>query len=573
MEKILEKLKQDRLLWIIVTIIFLLGIFVRLNQFSQVSYWNDDMTTIPTGLLWFYPHSFYPGLAGQGEPALGNFFIGLGCMLSGEDFSRVQEIKPMFYPGREILLGQQLVNAQPYCHVPMYIFGLLFFIVISLLALSLLNKYSATYVIAFFAFSPTVLQYSRWIHVEIILYFFIALGVFLAWKAYNKPKGSMSEVIYFSSAFASFALSLTVKLPAGLYLLFGIFMILEKYKEETLSLLGKFLRKANINIIKEKTASYKSFLVMAIASILSYLIFLLPPLGFRLGNLFAVINKYQSVNPERTGIMLNTDIAKSMFNFLIEINIIDMLVFASSLFIFYRLLKKKKDTGERFITYLFVMFLITLIFTNITVYVRVFLSFAFGLVFLSSLIFSEREYSMFSLLKIHKKRFVFLILILIYVAYSASLAIANSPYFTTSKNPALCIFDKERCNDAKELSGFEARETAEFLGRIMKDDETFLGMEGILFYYIRQEQGLLNFIFEENFKRQFGRGPTINEKIGLFKPNNRNVRYLLISPYRDDIDKDLIAVRQRYLPNYKIALNGNEVLWIYDLKNWQSPKP
>ena len=111
------------------------------------------MTTIPTALLWFYPHSYYPGLAGQGEPALGNYLIGFGCTLSNEDFSKVTQIQPMFYPGRPALIGKEMVKAESYCHMPMYIFGILFLIVISILALMMLDKYSALYAISFYAFS------------------------------------------------------------------------------------------------------------------------------------------------------------------------------------------------------------------------------------------------------------------------------------------------------------------------------------------------------------------------------------------------------------------------------------
>ena len=130
------RFKHDKLFLLFLFIIMVLGLFVRLNDFSEVGYWNDDMTTLPTGLLAFYPHSFFPGLAGQGEPILGNLIIGAGCMLSGENFSAVSELKPMFYPGREELLGSQLVNAFPYCHIPMYLFGVLFFLAISLLSIT-----------------------------------------------------------------------------------------------------------------------------------------------------------------------------------------------------------------------------------------------------------------------------------------------------------------------------------------------------------------------------------------------------------------------------------------------------
>src|SRR3989338_5844376 len=157
---------------LILLAIVILGIYLRFSNFSGEGYWNDDMTTIPTALLWFYPHSYYPGLAGQGEPALGNYFIGLGCMLSGQDFSKVTKIQPMFYPGRPELIGKEMAAAKKYCHLPVYVFGILFFIAISLLAMLLLDEFSSLYAIAFFAFLSFTLQLSRWIHVDMLAYFF-----------------------------------------------------------------------------------------------------------------------------------------------------------------------------------------------------------------------------------------------------------------------------------------------------------------------------------------------------------------------------------------------------------------
>ena len=114
--KFLKKFSNDKL-FLILLLIVSLGIFLRLNDYSEVGYWNDDISTIPSGLLWFYPHSYFPGLSGVSEPPLGNMIIGAGCMLSGEDFSKVSEIKPTFYPGRGELIGSELVKAEGYCHL------------------------------------------------------------------------------------------------------------------------------------------------------------------------------------------------------------------------------------------------------------------------------------------------------------------------------------------------------------------------------------------------------------------------------------------------------------------------
>ena len=178
------------------------------------------MTTIPTALLWFYPHSYYPGLAGQGEPGLGNYFIGLGCMLSGQDFSKVTEIQPMFYPGRPGLIGREMVNAEKYCRLPMYAFGLLFFIAIIILAMLLLDEYASIFAIAFYSFSSFILLLSRWIHVDTIEYFFLAIGLIFLWKFYVKEINAKYEKLFLILAALSFGFALATKLPAGVFLVF-----------------------------------------------------------------------------------------------------------------------------------------------------------------------------------------------------------------------------------------------------------------------------------------------------------------------------------------------------------------
>ncbi|MEM4266882.1 MAG: hypothetical protein QW404_02405, partial [Candidatus Nanoarchaeia archaeon] len=258
MEEVLEKkgvfseLKRDKLLLSLVIIILVLGVYVRFSHYGEESYWNDDMTTVPTGLLWFYPHNTYPGLAGQGEPALGNYFIGLGCISSGEDFSSVTKISPMFYPGREILLGEAMTKADRQCHLPMFIFGILFFVAICILALIFLDLYSATYVISFFAFFPFLLYLSRWIHVDIIAHTFLAFGLIFLWFFYNSKKYSFKETVLFSIALVFFSLAFSTKFPMAAFLIFAVFILLEKYRTESLGLLKMVFVKFELKQLAEK---------------------------------------------------------------------------------------------------------------------------------------------------------------------------------------------------------------------------------------------------------------------------------------------------------------------------------
>ena len=43
--RFLHKFKEDNLSLKLLLIIFGLGIFIRLNDYSEVGYWNDDIST------------------------------------------------------------------------------------------------------------------------------------------------------------------------------------------------------------------------------------------------------------------------------------------------------------------------------------------------------------------------------------------------------------------------------------------------------------------------------------------------------------------------------------------------
>src|SRR3989344_3804145 len=298
-----DKFKRDKLTFGLLILIIFLGIFIRLNDFSDVQYWNDDVATIPTSLLAYYDYPIYPGLSGPGEPIFGHMIIGSGCLLSKEDFSKVTEVKPMFYPGREMLIGKQLINAFPYCHVPMYIFGILFFVVISVLAINLLPKYSALFVISFYAFHQELLQLSRWIHVDIFGYFFVSLGLLFSWFFYKSEKNN-SEILYIILSSIFLGLSFAVKLPNSMFVLFFGFIILNKYKSETSQFIKTVGTKLNLEVVKKikhEPVSYLRLIKLLVLSIIGYFVSFLAPFYFNIGNVFDVINKYQSVNPEHSG--------------------------------------------------------------------------------------------------------------------------------------------------------------------------------------------------------------------------------------------------------------------------------
>jgi hypothetical protein len=569
--KFLDNFGRDKLFLFFLIVVIFLGIFIRLNDFSGVSYWTDDMTTLPTGLLSFYPHSFFPGLAGQGEPILGNLIIASGCLLSGEDFSGVSEIRPMFYPGRELLIGAQLINAFPYCHIPMYIFGILFFLLISILSLILLNKYSSLFAISFYAFYPELLKFSRWIHVDVFGYVFATTGIILLWFAYSSEK-TRKEFWLFIFAFIFFALSFTTKLPNGIFLVFASFILLEKYRKEILQIVRKLGSKLHLDIVKKielnESLNYFRPVKIFLFSIPLYFLTFLIPFNLKPQNFFDIVNRYQSVNTEYTSFSFNLDLIPTISRFFLSINVIDMVLIIFSLYVLVRLVLTKKTLNEKFILYSFLFSIFTLLFVQSVIYLRILIIFFFGIILLTSLAFSTKDYSVFKLFRIKKKRLFFSIFFIIYVAFAFSHALAVTPHFE-SKNHLLCNFSDLGC----QLNAFSyfPKETLDYLKPRLKEDEIFISQGSpMIYYYFNRGQHLQEFLFEQEFIKQIGRYPNLIERANYFQPDGKTVRYVLINPF-DDVrrqeDTSITDIKRNFEPNHKIISKGNEFVWIYDLEN------
>lgn len=566
-ESFWNKLKKDKLNLFFIILIITLGIFLRLNDYGEISYWGDDESTVPTGLLWFYPHTMYPGLSGVGEPALGNFFIGLGCMLSGEDFSGVSQIRPMFYPGRGELIGDALVKAEPYCFSAMYFFGIMFFVTISIFALVVLPKYSAVYVISFFAFWPWLLLMSRWIHVDIILFFFIILALFFLWLAYKSDKGKKKECLFFVISFIFFALAFSTKLPAAAYLVFIVFLILEKYKNETFFILKNIFEKIGIgSLIKpidKSKLDFRPLVKILTYSLLSYLAVLFVTFEFSFKNIFLIIKTYNSHASNINAFGLNLRFYDGFMSFFQSISIFDTIIFLFAFYIFINILfKKNKTIFEKFITYsTLYLFLICLLFQIITELLRVFLIFAFGMIFLASLIFSNENYSIFSVFKIKNQKAFFYTFISVYIIFSFIIALNSSPYFQP-KNFISCYLQGKECSHVP----YNAKKIAGLLSEGLNENETFISESNIIYYYTRQEESLPAYIFISNFQRQIGRMPKIEDYVNYYHPFNRTVRYFAVQvndgeSYGGDAD----ILLKNYKPLKTLKIKNKDATYLYDL--------
>jgi len=571
----LFEIKKDKWLLALLIIIVILGLGVRVVYPTEPGLWNDDMSILPTALLWFYPHTEYPGLSGQGETAFGNYLIGKSCMLSGQDFSDVIKITPMWFANRPEFL-HNIIYAEDYCRMPMYIFGIAFFLLIILLAAMLLDKYATIFVAAFVAFYQFLLQFSRMLHIDVILYTFIASGLIFLWKSYASKKYSRQELINFCIAMGFFALAFATKIPGVLYVGFAFVILLDKYKEEALQIIKKIGSQFGLKIvnkIKDQKTNPAPFYKAILYSFIAYIIVLLPTLEYNLKNVWLVIQKYTSVDVTKGSPYSSLAFNKSFWsialnNFFVSINIIDLLVFIFSVFIFIKLIRKKKDLKERFIFYLMLFFLAALFSFGAMNLLRVFFSFGLGLIFLMALVLSDKPYSIFNVFKIKNKRTIFVVLMIVYILLGSYLAFGDAPYFN-KRNEIFCKFAD--CGDINYITLAESQ-IGLYLTDLLKNntEDTFDALDStyMVYYYIFPEQSYQHYVFRESFRQQVGRLPTVEEKVEYFKPNNRTLRYLLIEPLRKYDDEFVNKLKNSYEPNDKVLLkHGIEVMWVYDVKN------
>lgn len=556
----LTNLAKDKPVLILLLLILALGIFVRVYDFKEVGMWNDDTSTIPSGLLWFYEHDYYPGLAGQGEPALGNLLVGAGCMLSGTDFSDIEKITPMYYPNREWMLGKEITSSIRYCRIPSVLFGIILLIIIALMSLLMFDKYVSLFTTAFYAFYTPLIQLSTFIHVDIFAYVFIACSILFMYLFYTADKGSTKEKTFFALSVLFASMAFSTKLPNAVYVVFAFLLLAEKNLETLKLWIGKAL---DLSFIKKEETNpqplIENLLVgLTVAATTMYVAF-----EFSFKNLIEVVTKYRTESStDLATFSLNTKILNYLYNFFFSANILDIIIFLASVYILIKLIINFKDLtkSERLLLYIYGMFLAIGIMFETFKIVRVMLMFSFPVILTMGLTLSSR----FSPIPQASRRTTALLLILAYTVAGFIFAFTVSPHFM-SCNPALEYFTPDKCSHNYFFAA--TQQTAEKLNSIMGDNETFVNMEGIIFYYTRNEQGELNYQFKQAFRQQFGREPTIIDKIKYFYPMNRTIRYVLVNPSAEDEDplvKDLVL---KYEPNDIAYLKEWPAAHIYDLKS------
>ncbi|MDD5331724.1 MAG: phospholipid carrier-dependent glycosyltransferase [Candidatus Nanoarchaeia archaeon] len=543
-----KEIKNDKLIFILLVIVIILGIFTRVQDTSGISYWGDDESTIPVGLLFFYPHTYFPGLSGVSEPPLGNLIIASGCMLSGEDFSKVTEIQPSFYPGRELLLGEPLINAQDYCHAPIILFGILFFLAVIVIAILLLNRYSAIYVISFFAFLPELLTYSRYIHTDIIYMTFSAIGLIFLFLFFKSEKQTKKEKLFLILSVSFFGLASATKFPGLGFIAFAGIIFLIKFWDE---------------IKTTSNEKIKPLVIFAIESIIAFLFFFLLPFQLNPKNLIDVLKSYSTVYSDVSGFTFGSLFFKNIYNLFLNVNILDLILLIVSIYIIYKLIKNKEKTKEeKFIIYLSSWFILLSFFSYALKLFRISIPFLMGVMCLVSLVFSNKYYP----LKKNRK-LIFGIFIIIYLLFSVFSSLSNSPTFL-NKNSLVCSISPDESSCNPNPMNHAARQISDYLKPILKEEDTFIPITPVtLTYYLNRGESLYNLQFNSQFEQQFKKSADLADYIAYYHPGNKSVRFVIINPNRLPEQKGFYSLYQEFTPTKIIKLAGKDAVYIYDLKN------
>lgn len=555
----LQALKENKILIIILIATIILGTYLRLTDYAQEGIRADSITTLTGGILWFYPHSFYPGLIHY-QPPIGHYLIGKSCMLSGEDFREVSKASPFFIPTMPTVIGKSFPQAENSCFIIIYITSLLVFLGLILLSYTLLETKSFMYATTFFALFPSMLFLGRMLIVEVITWLFAVYALLTLWKFYTAKKGSKKELIYFTLSAIMIALAIATKFTAALFVPFPILLLTEKYYTR----LKTSLKRSRI----PKFPLYNAIIFTTILTIT-----LLIPFQMNPQNLKDVYTRHtSSMGGEEIILSLNT--LNLIKEFTTKSNPIDTILIIYSIYILYILLtKKQKSPEEKYILYLTLFFIAsTTLFAGILTYRRAIIFF-FAIPLLMSLAFSGKEYSIFNKIKILKphSKTLFIAIILIYIASSIILLYPIKPYYSQYKNPLICPIFKNNCEHITPIPIWKP--TADELKTLIKENETYYMYpeNPDMHLYLKHESYYKTWSIKEAIERQKKDKATLEEIIQTYnyfaeQNNEKPIKYIVIvkADYKDPLAKHMIENIQ---PAKTVKINNIEVSYIYNLQN------
>lgn len=564
-ESIIKVLAESKILAVILLIAIIAGVYFRVTDYATEGLSTDSITTLTGGLLWFYPHNFFPGMIHY-QPPVGHYLIGKSCMTSGQDFSEVSKSSPYFIPTMPLLIGLPYTKAENNCFLAIYISSLLVFLGLILLSYTLLDAKSFVYATVFFALFSTMLFLGRTIIVEVITWLFAVYGILALWKFYSSKKGSKEEIIYFTLSAILFALATDTKFTAGLYALFSLILLLEKYSN-------------NLAITLKKGTVPKPILFNIMIFVIAFIITLLIPFQMSIKNLQDVYVAQKQQFSEGVGITVGPRAIEIIQIFAIKSNPIDTLIILYAIYILYALLRKKeKSPSEKFILYLCILFVVSTTLFTIALEYRRAMMFFFGIPLLMSLAFSDKEYSIFNTLQgklnafKNSRKTVFISIIIIYIISSIFMLYPIKPYYSQYTDPVACAIFKESCTDIKPSPIYKT--TADELKKILKDNETFyIYPENVDTYmYINQKDYYTTWYIKTQIAAQKKSDPSLEELIRTYNNisvqyGEKPIKYLVLYKLQDSTDPFAKNLSEDYIPEKIVKINDIEVAYIFNLYN------
>ena len=555
-----QNLKENKIYLALIIIIIISGTYFRLTDYAQEGIRVDSITTLTGGLLWFYPHNFYPGLLHY-TPPVGYYMIGKSCMLSGEDFSEVSKASPYFIPTMPTMIGKSFPQAENSCFIIIYLSSLLVLIGLIMLSYSLLDTKSFIYATAFFAFFPTMIFLGRMLIVEVITWLFAVYGILTLWKFYTAKKGSKKEIAYIALTATMFALATATKFTAALYAIFTLLLLIEKYK-------------GNLKATLTKGMLPKPVIYSALIFILVFTITFMIPFQMNIKNFTDVYNAHTRTFGDGE-ISLSFKSWDQIQELATKSNPIDIFLIIYALPTLYILLKmKEKLPNEKFILYLILLFITATTLFGTTIGGRRAIIYLFGIPLLMSLAFSDKQYSIFNKIKIFKPhaKTIFIVIILLYITSYTTLLYPIKPYYSQYKNPLICPIFKNNCEHITPIPVWKT--TANELKTLIKENETYYMYpeNPDMHLYMKHEDYEKTWRIKDAITKQKKEKATLEEIIQTYnyfaaQNNEKPIKYLIITKqknYDDSLAKNLI---KNHIPTKTVTINNIEVSYIYNLEN------
>ena len=558
-----KETQKDYIFWILLIIIIISGLHFRTTNYAEEGIRNDAPTALAGGLLWFYPHDFYPGLM-QYQPPVGHYLLAKGCMLSGEDFSNVSKVSPYFIPTIAAMIGKPYAAAENYCFIPVYLASILVFLGFTIFSIMLLGKKESLFAIAFIAYNPTILSMGRNMFIWSFVWLFSIYGLIFLWKYYDSKKGSKKELIYTVITASLFGIALATKFTLALFFIFSIFIIIEKYKN-------------NLNFKKGNAKIPLPLIKTLTIFIIIFTIVTMIPYQLNPKNFIDVYNAQTTAFSQDAGLKPGLGTINALKQFSFNMTAIDTIILLYSIFILYSLLKKPgKNTREKFILYNILLFIIgTTLFTAQIGGTRA-VPYFFTIPILMALTFSDKEYSIYRKLKIstNKTQAITYTIIIIYIILNIATLIPKTPYYELRTNPILCISGTSpSCNPIPYPT---YKKISIELKQLLNENETYYMYpeSADIYMHIKHESYYNTWNIKEAIQRQKNDKATLEEIIqtyNYFAEQNKEkpIRYIVLgkTDYKDPLAKYMIENIQ---PVKTVTVKNIEISYIYDLKTLET---